>query len=378
MKLLKLLSNTGFISCNKAIARLLGLTEAILLGELCSISEMFGGEEFYFSQEKISNDTTLSEYQICNALKHLKEAGVLNITKKGLPCRNFYSINEERVVQLLDSETSSQKTKEQATKDFGSSCPKNSGTFNNKNTEIRIQNKNTPLYEEAKEESYKTEKLNIGDLQKNLFSLLENHNKTATQDKKIPVSSSFWNFIQKESRELLDSCKSESPRVILQSFKNYLSVAESNRTWKKIFSWKDFLKNFIDYTPEFFSEKKFSKKAENKQEVISNSAIINNEKSNAEKKRRQESELLDKFESMTGVRICYAEKIFNLFLENNLPCKDFQEFQIQFASVAEKIEDISSKDLYEKFLEYVEDVKAGAAASMSFVEAINTGAVKLE
>lgn len=143
MKLLKLLSNTGFISCNKAIARLLGLTEAILLGELCSISEMFGGEEFYFSQEKLSNDTTLSEYQICNALKHLKETGVLNITKKGLPCRNFYSINEERVVQLLDSETSSQKTKEQTPEKFGDSCLKNSGTFNNKNTEIRIQNKNT-------------------------------------------------------------------------------------------------------------------------------------------------------------------------------------------------------------------------------------------
>lgn len=144
MKLLKLLSNTGFISCNKAIARLLGLAEAILLGELCSISEMFGGEEFYFSQEKISNDTTLSEYQICNALKHLKEAGVLNITKKGLPCRNFYSINEDKIAELLDSDkTCSQKTKEQAAKEFRNSSPKNSGTFKNKNTEIRIQNKNT-------------------------------------------------------------------------------------------------------------------------------------------------------------------------------------------------------------------------------------------
>lgn len=147
MKVLKLLSNTGFISCNKSIARLLGLIEAVILGELCSISEMFGGDEFYFSQEKISNDTTLSEYQICNALKHLKEAGVINITKKGLPCRNYYSINEDRVVELLDSDrTSSQKIKEQALENFESSYPKNSGTFNNKNTEIRIQNKNTSSF----------------------------------------------------------------------------------------------------------------------------------------------------------------------------------------------------------------------------------------
>lgn len=376
MRILKLLSSSGFISCNKAIARLLGLTEAIILGELCSISEMFGGEEFYFSQEKISNDTTLSEYQICNALKHLKEAGVLNITKKGLPCRNFYSINEDKVMELLDSETSSQKIKEQTSEKFGGSCPKNSGTFNNKNTEIRIQNKNTPLYAVC-EENQKTEELNIGDLQKELYSLLETHNKTSSQDRKIPVSNSFWNFIQKESRELLDSCKGESPKIILQSFKNYLSVAESSGTWKKIFSWKDFLKNFIDYTPDFFSEKKFSRNVENNQEAISNSAISENEKAIAEKRRRQESELLDKFESMTGVRICFAEKIFNLYLENSLPCKDFREFQIQFASVSEKFEDISSKELYEKFLEYIERIKKGIVVPMSFADAINTGAIKL-
>lgn len=147
MRILKLLSNTGFISCNKSIARLLGLIEAVILGELCSISEMFGGDEFYFSQEKISNDTTLSEYQICNALKHLREAGVINITKKGLPCRNYYSINEEKVIELLDSDrTSSQKIREQAPENFEDSHPKNSGTFNNKNTEIRIQNKNTSSF----------------------------------------------------------------------------------------------------------------------------------------------------------------------------------------------------------------------------------------
>lgn len=377
MKLLKLLSNNGFISCNKAIARLLGLTEAILLGELCSISEMFGGEEFYFSQEKISNDTTLSEYQICNALKHLKEEGVLNITKKGLPCRNFYSINENKVMELLDSETSSQKIKEQTPEKFMDSCQKNSGTFNNKNTEIRIQNKNTPLYEEC-EKNKKTKELNIGDLQKELYSLLETHNNTSTQDRKIPVSTSFWAFIQKESRELLDSYKDESPEIILQSFKNYLYVAELSGTWKKIFSWKDFLKNFIDYTPNFFSEKKFSRNAVNNQEIISNSTTSKDEKEIAEKKQRHESALIQKFESMIGVRIYYAEKIFNLYLENNLPCNDYREFQVQFASVSEKIEDIHSKDLYEKFLQYVEEIKKGVAIPMSFAEAINTGVIKLE
>lgn len=376
MRILKLLSNTGFISCNKSIARLLGLIEAVILGELCSISEMFGGDEFYFSQEKISNDTTLSEYQICNALKHLREAGVINITKKGLPCRNYYSINEEKVIELLDSDrTSSQKIREQAPENFDNSYPKNSGTFNNKNTEIRIQNKNTP---HAEAENRETEKMNLGDLQKELFSTLENHNKNSPQERKIPVSNSLWSFVQKESRELLDVCKSESPQVILQSLKNYLSVAESQGTWKKVFSWKDFLKNFIDYTPDFFSEKKFLKIQESNQLSPDAPERIDSERFKAERKQQEETELLDKFENMTGVRIAYAEKIFSLYQEYGLPCKDYRDFQIQFASVSEKTDNISSKELYERFLEYAERVKVGTATPMTFRDAIDSGTVRVE
>lgn len=376
MRILKLLSNTGFISCNKSIARLLGLIEAVILGELCSISEMFGGDEFYFSQEKISNDTTLSEYQICNALKHLKEAGVINITKKGLPCRNYYSINEDRVVELLDSDrTSSQKIREQAPENFESSYPKNSGTFNNKNTEIRIQNKNTP---HAEAENSETEKLNLGELQKQLFSILEVHNRDAPQERKIPVSNSLWSFVQKESRELLDNCKNESPQVILQSLKNYLLVAESPGTWKKVFSWKDFLKNFIEYTPDFFSEKKFLKTAEISQYSETSSAHTDSAKVDEDKRHRLEAELLDKFDNMVGVRIGFAEKIFKLYQENNLPCRDYREFRIQFASVSDKTEIISSKALYERFVDYAERVRQGMAEPMTFKDAIDSGTVKLE
>ena len=192
------------------------------------------------------------------------------------------------------------------------------------------------------------------------------------------MSNSLWSFVQKESRELLDNCKNESPQVILQSLKNYLLVAESPGTWKKVFSWKDFLKNFIEYTPDFFSEKKFLKTAEISQYSETSSAHTDSAKVDEDKRHRLETELLDKFDSMVGVRIGFAEKIFKLYQENNLPCRDYREFRIQFASVSDKTEIISSKALYERFVDYTERVRQGMAEPMTFKDAIDSGTVKLE
>ncbi len=143
MSILKLLNNKGFISYNKAIAKLIGIHEAILLGELCSIADLFGGEEFFFTQDKLSNDTCLSEYQINKALKKLQEFGIVSIRKKGIPCKNYYTVNEKQILKMLECQgTSSQETKELETEKLEDLQTKNSSTTS-KNTEVKIQSKNT-------------------------------------------------------------------------------------------------------------------------------------------------------------------------------------------------------------------------------------------
>ena len=103
MTVLKLIANKGFISYNKTIARRLGVNEAILLGELCSIFDYFHYSEFYISQERIANDTALSVKQIRTSLINLEKAGVITITKKGQPCKNWYFINEDVVTEILET-----------------------------------------------------------------------------------------------------------------------------------------------------------------------------------------------------------------------------------------------------------------------------------
>lgn len=99
--LTKLLNRNGYLCYNKAIARIVGVNAAVLLAELINISDMFDGNEFFFKQDKLVYDTALSKYQIQEATKTLVEKKVLEVTKKGIPCRNFYNINIDAVLELI-------------------------------------------------------------------------------------------------------------------------------------------------------------------------------------------------------------------------------------------------------------------------------------
>ena len=150
MTILKLLSSNGFISYNKAIAKRCGVHETIVLGELCSIFDYFHYHEFFINQERISNDTALSVKQIRTALSNLEKMGIITISKKGVPCKNWYFINEEVIETILENEINDSQTEEldvpnlpnlDGTKSTSSS-DKTVALLNN-NTNIRIDNNNT-------------------------------------------------------------------------------------------------------------------------------------------------------------------------------------------------------------------------------------------
>ena len=89
-----LLSSTAFIVLNKQLARQVGLKEAILLA-----------------------------YQQRKCIKTLKEKGLIEVKRKGIPAKQYFKINEEQVLQILNNLSD-----------------KNPTTIN-KNKEIRITNK---------------------------------------------------------------------------------------------------------------------------------------------------------------------------------------------------------------------------------------------
>lgn len=128
MNILKLLNADGYICCSKVVIKAFGVFEALVLGKLCSVAQRFGYDEFYISMDKICEDIGLSEYQVRGAINNLKEKGILSITKKGLPCRCYYTFHEDRIIEIIgdhETRTSTKKTQEQEQEKL--ECRKESG-----------------------------------------------------------------------------------------------------------------------------------------------------------------------------------------------------------------------------------------------------------
>ena len=114
--ILKQLASSNYISVNKSLIKVFGLTEAVLLGELCSEYDYWEKNEkledgmFYSSVVNIEENTGLSDYQQRQAIQSLKNCGVLEVEVKGLPATRYFRINENKLLSYL--RTSSEETKE--------------------------------------------------------------------------------------------------------------------------------------------------------------------------------------------------------------------------------------------------------------------------
>jgi|TARA_R110001583_G_scaffold19506_1_gene76288 hypothetical protein len=123
-----LLSSSAFVVLNKELARQVGLKEAILLADLISKEEYFIANGmtdgwFFNTEANIEKDTTLTPYQQRKCLKNLKTNLVLETKRMGIPAKQYFKINEQQVIKLLNNLSATNLTSI------------------NKNKEIRIINK---------------------------------------------------------------------------------------------------------------------------------------------------------------------------------------------------------------------------------------------
>jgi len=104
------LVETGYTILNKKLWDTIGLRPTILLQTLMSIHKQWfnGLDEFYQQTDRLAEHCRCSERQIKNDLNTLQVLELLTTIKKGLPCKNFYSINYDNVVKILLQESSSQ------------------------------------------------------------------------------------------------------------------------------------------------------------------------------------------------------------------------------------------------------------------------------
>jgi hypothetical protein len=103
-----LLSSTAFIVLNKELAKQVGLKEAVLLADLISKEEYFIANGmtdgwFFNTEDNIYKDTTLTAYQQRECLTTLKKEGLVEVKRKGIPAKQYFKINEQLVVKLLNN-----------------------------------------------------------------------------------------------------------------------------------------------------------------------------------------------------------------------------------------------------------------------------------
>lgn len=152
MSVLKLLAQDNFITYSKVVANKIGVNSAILLGALCSYQNSFNNDAFFKEQEKISEDTCLSIYEIRQATKKLVDCGILEIERKGLPAKNYYFIVEDKLFKILSTRCEKFKHLDTKNLDIINNNTNNNNTKNNKMSN-NVRNDNDVSYHESYHES---------------------------------------------------------------------------------------------------------------------------------------------------------------------------------------------------------------------------------
>lgn len=149
MNLSKLLSSTGFIVVNKHLAKTLGHVSAMIVGIMCSKYDYYesqnkleGGEYFYLTRDCITDETGIGADAQRTAMTKLQELGIISIVRKGVPSKNFYKINFDKLSEIFTS--SGPKNPPLVVQNSDSSNKYNNKESNNKN--IVEKPKNSQLF----------------------------------------------------------------------------------------------------------------------------------------------------------------------------------------------------------------------------------------
>ena len=117
--IISLLSSDGYIMCNKTLIKMYGADCAILVGELCAEYNYYktnngltSDDSFYSTQENIEDNTGLNAYSQRKALKILSEANIIKVTKKGMPAKNYFYINQSQLLNIFTTSASNFKAQD--------------------------------------------------------------------------------------------------------------------------------------------------------------------------------------------------------------------------------------------------------------------------
>lgn len=89
----------------KIVQQLKGFDEAVLLGYLCSMQQLFGNEKgvFYRTIPCVQKDTTLCARRQRKAIENLKELGLIQTDNIGIPRKRYFFVDAEAVKTYINN-----------------------------------------------------------------------------------------------------------------------------------------------------------------------------------------------------------------------------------------------------------------------------------
>lgn len=108
LKLKKIIGNNAHWTLNKSLVKQLGLTETLVLQHIIDLSESaFKRDEIFQTYEDIAAELCISEYAVKQAVGKLKSAELINVERKSVGFKNFYSVNSEKVLEFVSGSVNS-------------------------------------------------------------------------------------------------------------------------------------------------------------------------------------------------------------------------------------------------------------------------------
>lgn len=101
----KLLSKTlgkhSYWTLNKQLVKTIGLEATLILQHIIDLQSVFDKDEVFQSQSEMADELGISEYAIKNRIPELVKLGLVNVIRKGVPCKNYYSTNDDKILDIL-------------------------------------------------------------------------------------------------------------------------------------------------------------------------------------------------------------------------------------------------------------------------------------
>ena len=95
------IGKTSYWSLNKQMVKSIGLESTLILQHIIDLQEVFKKDEIFQSQPDMSTELGISEYAVKNKIAELSKSGYINVVKKGVPCKNYYTTNDDKIINIL-------------------------------------------------------------------------------------------------------------------------------------------------------------------------------------------------------------------------------------------------------------------------------------